>query len=343
MKQKFIRIRFFSSEGSPQIFSVFLVFFFTLFLTFSEAVASTGANEVNKQGDSNTQEIITGKIVDESGFPLPGASVIEEGTSNGTVTNFDGEFQISVQGPDAILVINFLGYLEQRIPANQEDIFVQMQPNAATLDEVVVVGYGTAARRDVTGAVSSVTAENLNQGAMTNPLQQLTGRAAGVNVTQTGSEPGSSPSVRIRGITSLIGGNDPLVVVDGIQGNMDLLNQVPPGEIESIDILKDASATAIYGSRGAPGVIIVTTRAGKEGKLSVEYNASASADFIPRQLKVLDAQRWWEVARQTGVPASANHGSSTDWFDVLTQTGSTQNHTLSFGGGTRQLNYRASL
>src|SRR5690606_462483 len=141
----------------------------------------------------------------------------------------------------------------------------------------------------------------------------------------------------------LIGGNDPLVVVDGIQGNMDLLNQVPPGEIESIDILKDASATAIYGSRGAPGVIIVTTKAGKEGKLSVEYNASASADFIPRQLKVLDAQRWWEVARQTGVPASANHGSSTDWFDVLTQTGSTQNHTLSFGGGTRQLNYRASL
>lgn len=124
----------------------------------------------------------------------------------------------------------------------------------------MVVGYGVATKRDVTGAVSSIAAKDMNQGAIVNPLQLISGKAAGVNITQLGSEPGQGPSVRIRGISSLIGGSDPLVVVDGIQGNMDLLNQVPPSEIESFDILKDASATAVYGSRGAPGVLIITTK-----------------------------------------------------------------------------------
>src|SRR5690606_38206865 len=143
---------------------------------------------------------------------------------------------------------------------------VQLDPDLATLSEIVVIGYGTQERRDVTAAMTSPSPEQSNQGGFTNPMQQIAGRPAGAEVTQAGSEPGSSPSVRIRGLTSLIGGNDPLVVVDGIQGNMYLRNQVPPGEIESTDILKDASATAIYGSRGAPGVFILTTRAGKEGK-----------------------------------------------------------------------------
>lgn len=290
---------------------------------------------------------ISGTVIDENGDGMPGVSIRLKSTpSIGTATDVEGKYRLALPA-DATgdnLLFSYVGYATKEvIVGNGNVIDVQLDPDLATLSEIVVIGYGTQERRDVTGAMTSLSSEQLNQGAFTNPMQQIAGRAAGVNVTQTGSEPGSSPSVRIRGITSLIGGNDPLVVVDGIQGNMDLLNQVPPGEIESIDILKDASATAIYGSRGAPGVIIVTTKAGKEGKLTLEYNASASADFIPRQLKVLDAQRWWEVARQTGVPASANHGSSTDWFDVLTQTGSTQNHTLSFGGGTRQLNYRASL
>lgn len=289
------------------------------------------------------QEVVTGTVVDENGVPLPGASVVEEGTNNGVVTNFNGVFEITVQDPESFLIISYLGYVEQRVPSDKEEIVVQMMADAAALDEVVVVGYGSTVKRDITGAVSSVTEEDLNQGALTNPLQQLVGKAAGVNITQTGSEPGSAPSVRIRGITSLIGGNDPLVVVDGIQGNMDLLNQIPPSEIASIDILKDASATAVYGSRGAPGVLIITTKKNKAGNSIVEFTSTTSFDFIPEELDMLDADQWWEQAQRFEVPPSTNHGANTDWFNILTQTGITQNHTLAFGGGADNFNYRASV
>ncbi|MGK4568543.1 SusC/RagA family TonB-linked outer membrane protein [Flavobacterium sp. 3HN19-14] len=149
--------------------------------------------------------------------------------------------------------------------------------------------------------------------------------------------------IRIRGITSLIGGSDPLVVVDGVQGNLDLLNQIPPSEIASIDVLKDASATAIYGSRGAPGVLIVTTKSNKAGKSSVEYSMSTSYDVIPKKLDMLNADEWWAEAQKIGTPALANHGSNTDWYDLLTQSGLTQTHTLSFGGGAEKFSYRASV
>ncbi|MCX2839080.1 SusC/RagA family TonB-linked outer membrane protein [Salinimicrobium sp. MT39] len=299
--------------------------------------------KINSFENLQIQALVTGTVFDENGIPLPGASVVEEGTTNGVVTDFDGNFAISVENPNSILVVNYLGYKQQKIPANQEKIVVQLEPDAAALDEVVVVGYGTTVKRDVTGAVSSVSEDDLNQGAITNPLQQLVGKAAGVSINQTGSEPGSAPNVRIRGITSLIGGNDPLVVVDGIQGNMDLLNQIPPSEIASVDILKDASATAIYGSRGAPGVIIITTKKNKAGKSIVEFSSIGSLDFIPEQLDMLDANQWWQQAQKFEVPPSTNHGANTDWFNILTRTGATQNHTVAFGGGGNSFNYRASV
>ena len=183
----------------------------------------------------------------------------------------------------------------------------------------------------------------MNQGAIVNPLQLISGKMAGVNINQIGSEPGSTPSVRIRGLTSLIGGSDPLVVIDGVQGNLDLLNQIPPSEIASIDVLKDASASAVYGSRGAAGVILVSTKKSKEGKTTVEYTGTTAVDYIPNPLEVLNADQWWQQAQLVGVPASANHGSSTDWFNILTQRGLTQTHALAFGGGTDKFNYRASI
>lgn len=289
------------------------------------------------------QQTVTGTVIDENGIPVTGATVLEEGTTNGVITDFDGNFEIIVQDQNSTLVISYLGYKEQRVPANQDNIQVIMMTDAAALDEVVIVGYGTTVKRDITGAVSSVSEDELNQGAITNPLQQLVGKAAGVSINQTGSEPGSSPNVRIRGITSLIGGNDPLVVVDGIQGNMDLLNQIPPSEIASVDILKDASATAIYGSRGAPGVIIITTKKNRAGNSIVELTSIASLDFIPTELDMLNAGQWWEQAQRFEVPPSTNHGANTDWFDILTQTGATQNHTVAFGGGAESFNYRASI
>jgi TonB-dependent starch-binding outer membrane protein SusC len=290
---------------------------------------------------------VTGTVTDEAGQPMPGVSIrLKENPGVGTATDSNGAFTMSVSDDqqDGTLVFSFIGYKTyEAVIGSQTQFNIKLIEDIETLSELVVIGYGTQEKRDITGAVSSISTKDMNQGAFTNPMQQIAGRAPGVNVTQIGSEPGSSPSVRIRGITSLIGGNDPLVVVDGVQGNMDLLNQVPPSEIESIDILKDASATAIYGSRGAPGVIIVTTKKGNEGKVTVEYNGTVSADVIPKELKVLDANQWWTQAQNWGVPAAANHGSSTDWFNILTQTGSTQNHTVSFGGGSDKFSYRASL
>lgn len=290
---------------------------------------------------------ITGTVRDEANQPLPGATVVVTPAARSAKTDANGNYKFSaIPHGTQTIVVTFIGYQEASkavsIRADSRLDF-KLTPAATNLAQVVVVGYGTQRRQDVTGAVTTVSSKDLNQGPVTNPLQQISGRAAGVNITQTGSEPGSAPSVRIRGIGSLVGGNDPLVVVDGVQGNMDLLNQVPPAEIESVDILKDASATAIYGSRGAPGVIIITTKKSKAGTSSIEYNAVSSLDFIPKKLDLLDANQWWQQAQIYGVPASANHGSSTDWFDILTRTGNTQNHTLSIAGGANNFNYRASL
>ena len=290
---------------------------------------------------------MSGTIRDEANQPLVGASVVLQETSLATRTDVAGRYHFTgLAAGKHTLVVSYIGYQEvtQEVEVGVDtEVDIQMTPSSTELSQVVVIGYGTQRKRDVTGAVSTITSADLNQGPVTNPLQQIAGRAAGVNVSQTGSEPGGAPSVRIRGIGSLIGGNDPLVVIDGIQGNMDLLRQVPATEIERVDILKDASATAIYGSRGAPGVIIITTKAGREGVASVEYNATSSIDLIPNQLDMLDANQWWQQGQLYGVSASANHGSNTDWFDILTRHGSTHNHALSIGGGTRLLNYRASL
>ncbi|WP_184545303.1 SusC/RagA family TonB-linked outer membrane protein [Mucilaginibacter sp. FT3.2] len=287
----------------------------------------------------------TGKVVDETSQPLPGATVHIKGTDQAVVTDINGKFSFPNSNQSAITIqVTFIGYdlWERAISAN-EPVTVQLVPNSKALSEVVVVGYGTSKKSDLTGAVSTISAKDLNPGSVTNPLQQLSGKAAGVNVTIVGSEPGVAPSVRIRGITSLSGGNDPLVVVDGIQGNMDLLNQVPPTEIATVDILKDASATAIYGSRGATGVIIITTKKGVSGKTSVEYNENTSLDVIPKQLKELDGPQWSAEAAKLGVDVSANHGSNTDWYNLLTRNGITQNHSLAFGSGSNGFNYRASI
>lgn len=288
---------------------------------------------------------IKGKVIDETNQPLPGATVHVKGADQSTVTDTQGMFSLPANNQSAItVVISFVGYdvLERAISAN-ETTTLQLVPNQKSLNEIVVVGYGSVRKKDLTGSVSTIGAKDLNPGPSTNPLQQLEGKAAGVNITQTGSEPGTAPSVRIRGITSLQGGNDPLVVVDGIQGNMDLLNQVPPSEIASVDVLKDASATAIYGSRGAPGVIIITTKRNAAGKSTVEYTENTSMDVISKHLNELTAAQWTAQANLQGVDISANHGSNTDWFNLLTRDGYTQNHALAFGGGSTGFNYRASV
>lgn len=287
---------------------------------------------------------ITGSVVNERNSPVSGASVTIKGSAIGTAADSLGKFSLSVPPSAKSLIISSVGYTSQEVSiSGKTSVTITLASPSQMLSDVVVVGYGTARRGDLTGSVSTVSSKELNPGPITNPLQQIAGKAAGVNISQVGSEPGAAPSVRIRGITSLQGGNDPLVVVDGVQGNMDLLNQVPPSEIATVDILKDASATAIYGSRGAPGVIIITTKKSVAGKTTVEYTGNSSVDVIPKKLHELNAEEWTNEAKRLNVDPSANHGSNTDWYNLLTRNGFTQNHTLAFGGGAKDFNYRASV
>lgn len=342
MFMKHILLRIKSTNLSKS--RIFLTYVLALFCYLLNAPSASAEITPLWNIKENQQSEITGSVTDDQGVPIPGINVIEKGTSNGAMTDIDGNYSILVSSSETVLIFSSIGFETREIAtADLEVIDVTLGASIADLDEVVVVGYGTSTKRDVTGAVATVSEKEFNSGAITNPLQQISGKAPGVIVSQQGSEPGSTPSVRIRGITSLIGGNDPLVVVDGVQGNMDLLNQIPPSEIRSIDILKDASATAVYGSRGAPGVIIVTTKKNKSGTSTLEYSSTAAIDVLSNELDVLNAGQWWEQAQQYGVPASANHGSNTDWYDVLTRTGYTQNHTLSFGAGSDKFNYRGSV
>jgi len=293
---------------------------------------------------SFAQKTVSGKVISgEDNSEVPGVNVAIKGTSSGTITDFEGNYSLSV--PDgAVLMFSFVGFQPQEVTVGtQSTINVTLMPDIKQLEELVVVGYGVQKKKDLTGSAVKVGEEDFNAGPITSPLQKLTGRAAGVNINQVGSEPGQAPNIRIRGVASLIGGSDPLVVVDGIQGNMDLLQQIPPSEIESIDILKDASATAIYGSRGNAGVIMVTTKKGKEDKMSIEYSGVFSFEMIAKQYELLSASAWRAEAAKRGIPSSADFGGNTDWVKEVTRNGVTQNHNLAFGGGTKNFNYRASL
>lgn len=287
---------------------------------------------------------IKGTVLDEKNNPVAGSSITVKGTAAGTSTDSTGAFTLSIPAAAKTLVVSSVGYAGYETAIGTKITFaITLASSSQLLTDVVVVGYGTSRKKDLTGSVSTISNKDLNPGPVTSPLQQIAGKAAGVNVIQIGNEPGGAPGVRIRGITSLVGGSDPLVVVDGVQGNMDLFRQVPPNEIESVDVLKDASATAIYGSRGAPGVIIVTTKKNRAGRSTIEFNSIASVDMISKRLKVLNGSEWWEQAQKYNVPASENHASGTDWFNILTRNGFTQNHSVAFGGGADKFNYRASF
>lgn len=286
---------------------------------------------------------VKGKIFDEKNTTFPAVNIIEVGTTNGVTSDLDGNFTLQVSSEQAKVRFSFIGYETIELPANKIGKKVILKEDQQMLADVVVVGYGSLRKSDVTGAVATISNDDFNKGAMTNPLQQIAGKSAGVSISQVGSEPGTAPTVRVRGITSLIGGSDPLVVVDGIQGNLDLLSQLPPNEIASFDILKDASATAIYGSRGAAGVILVTTKKSKSGSFNIEYNGTFSIDMNAKRLDVMNADEWRAQSKRWNVPSSADHGASTDWYDELTRTGYIQNHSLSMSGGTDHFNYRTSL
>lgn len=294
-------------------------------------------------------KIITGNVKAEDGIPLPGVSVLVKGTSNGTMTDFDGHFSLQAKSSNT-LVFSYMGMETQEIPVGDQNVVnVTLRTSETTLEEVVVVGYGTQKKSDVTGSVVSVSTETLEARPRTSLEQMLQGTMAGMNITVNASNAeGSSNTMLIRGQNSISASNSPLIIFDGIPyaGN---LSEINPKDIGSIEVLKDASASAIYGARGANGVILITSKKGEEGSLSVNYSVSTTFNTPINIPKLMDGKTFYETKIDRGLTTTAvedegyAEGRSTDWVDLATRTGTTLQHDLSFLGGTEKTNYYVSL
>jgi TonB-linked SusC/RagA family outer membrane protein len=284
------------------------------------------------------ERTITGTVTsEEDNSGLPGVSVIVKGTSVGTVTDIEGAYTLGV--PDnSTLVFSYVGFVsEEVVVGNQSVVNIVLTPDLTQLEEIVVVGYGTVKKSDLTGSVSSVKSEELTAYPALGTVQALQGRAAGVQITSNNGEPGASFKVRVRGGTSINASSDPIYVVDGFVGAA----LPPPEDIESIEVLKDASATAIYGSRGANGVIMVTTKRGKKGKTNIDFNASYSLQNEINRLDLLDKQQFTEYIQETS-PNFTPLDGNTDWQEEIFQTGNIQNYQLGISGGSENVSYYLS-
>jgi iron complex outermembrane receptor protein len=286
---------------------------------------------------------ISGTVYDNTGNVLPGASIIEVGTKNGTTTDFDGKFSLQVAVGGAIEV-SFIGATTQKvqITATTSNLDVRLQNDGYALAEVQVVsvGYGKVKKSDLTGAISTVGADDLVKGTISSTEQVLQGKVAGLNVIRPSGDPAAGSTLRLRGGTSLTASNSPLIVVDGIAG-VDI-NVVQPSDIKTVDVLKDASATAIYGSRGANGVIIITTKSGTKG-VSVVYNGLSSIGYVTDNLDLLSANQWRGYMRETGNLDAIDYGGNTNWQKAIEQTAVSHSHTLSINSGKADSGFRTSI
>ena len=278
----------------------------------------------------------TGRVSDSQG-PLIGATVMEKGTTNGTVTDIDGNFSLNVK-PGATLVISYVGYVSQEVKAGSGAINVTLKEDGHMVNEIVVIGYGTQRREAVTGSVANIGGEKLNQIAASNAAQALQGRIAGVQMTQTSSKPGEEMQIRIRGQRSLSASNDPLIVLDGIPF-MGKLSDINPADIKSMDILKDASATAIYGSRGANGVIMITTAKGAMGTpAKVSYNGYVNIKTLFNRYPMMDGPKYAAMRKYAGTTfqnsLDEDDNTNTDWQDLYYKTGIGYSHDVNVAGGT---------
>jgi TonB-linked SusC/RagA family outer membrane protein len=314
---------------------LFISAFFILHVSFASPYFDTEVQGVVTQADNS---------------PLPGATVIVKGSQIQTVTDAKGSFRLTVPEANSTLVISYVGFASQEISINgRTNINVVLLPASAELSTVVVMGYGSQRKRDVTGAVKSVKSEAFNKGIINSPEQLIQGKAAGVNVTSSTGEPGASIGITIRGPGGVRTGSTPLFVIDGLPldnsgtgGAGNPLSFLNPQDIESMDILKDASATAIYGARGANGVVIITTKKGKAGVSTLTYGTSLGFSKLARKIDVFSADEFRsEVAKING--ALVDKGGNTDWQDVITQNAFTQEHNLSMSGGAEKLTYYAAF
>ncbi|HET9055258.1 MAG TPA: TonB-dependent receptor [Chitinophagaceae bacterium] len=299
-------------------------------------------------------KIVTGKVTDsKDNAPILGASVVPKGTKAGTTTGSDGSFRLKMPQGINTLVITSVGYATQEIDVtNATEINVSLVAVSGSLNEVVVIGYGTARKKDLTGSVVAVSSKDFVKGAITTPEQLISGKVAGVQIISNGGAPGSGSTIRIRGGASLNASNDPLIVIDGvpldnekISGSPNPLSLINPNDIESFNILKDASAAAIYGSRASNGVIIITTKKGKRGKTVFSFSTQASLSQISKKADVLSANQVRDYVNANGTPAQKAlvGAANTDWQDVIYKNAYAQDNNLSVSGALKKMPYRVSL
>ncbi|MGC9354613.1 MAG: SusC/RagA family TonB-linked outer membrane protein, partial [Mariniphaga sp.] len=315
------------------------------------------------------QPAVKGKVTDAAGQPLPGVTVVVKGTARGTVTNADGDYSLTNIPEDATLVFSFVGMRTEEIAVgNQTTINVTMEEETIGIDEVVAIGYGTVKKSDLTGSVSSVKAEDLQATPITSIDQGLVGRAAGVMVTQTSGMPGAIASIRVRGTSSLQGGNEPLYVIDGFpvyngtgfgetggSTSYSGLSTINPSDIESIEILKDASATSIYGARAANGVVLITTKNGRRGTDIITFNATYGIQNVVKKIDVMNAIQYAELVNEAytndGLPPVYDEAEmqqirqnpeGTNWQDEVFRSAPSQNYQLTFSGGDQKMIYSVS-
>ncbi|MFV0375945.1 MAG: SusC/RagA family TonB-linked outer membrane protein [Mangrovibacterium sp.] len=300
---------------------------------------------------------ISGRVTDgESGEPLPGVTVLVQGTTNGTITNFDGDYTLKVEN-GATVQYSYIGYkTTELVISGATTLNVKLFVDTEKLEEVVVIGYGTVKKSDATGSVTAISADDFNQGAITSPQDLLVGKSAGVVITNAGGAPGAGSTIRVRGGSSLNASNDPLIIIDGVpldnnnvSGSSNFLSFVNPNDIETFTVLKDASATAIYGSRASNGVILITTKKGKAGSpLRINYNLNTSVASAIKFIDVYSGDELRQIALDHidlyGAENLENLGSAnTNWQDMLFRNAFTQDHNLSLSGAYKTLPYRVSL
>ena len=323
-----------------QLLLLLLIFFLTPLITFGQLTVSG--------------------VVTSDGDLLIGATVLVQGTTSGTITDVNGQYTLDVPDGQSVLVFSYIGYETQEVPVNaQTEINIILNASISRLDEVVVIGYGAVRKRDLTGAVGSLNGEKFTDEVISNLAQALQGKMAGLQAVSQGGAPGGTMIVRVRGSNSVIGSNDPLYVVDGfpiITGNVgetNLLSTINPGDIESIEVLKDASATAIYGSRGSNGVLLITTKQGKPGRNKVEFESSVGFRNVEKTIDLMNSAQYLDIANERAFndenppffsPSEVSTFSqiNTDWQDVIFRDALVQNYALRFSGGNDQTRYLVS-
>lgn len=330
------------------------------FLQAGAVHANPNAMRVNSiQQSANT---IKGTVVDTKGEPLLGVTIKKQGDATGCTTDLDGNFSIAAKTGD-VLIISYVGFTTQKVTVkNTQSLKVVMAEDAQSLNEVVVVGYGTAKKSDLTGSVESIKADKLNQSSSANALQMLRGQVTGLYINSSNQDPGATNTTLLRGVGSLSGSSEPLVVIDGLPiSDMQVLNTISSNNIEQIDVLKDASATAIYGSRGANGVIIITTKSGTKGKLTVDYSTKLSVETIAKTIDMMNSDEYIRFYYDLSHDQDYGYGypegydgnyypyplsaigtvADTDWQNKIARNGTfSQEHNLTVSGGGNDFNYR---